>query len=95
MVPLLRSLSNNLSVKDVYYVMKDFHLFSWLLSYDLSKISTKLVVSLIHNIIFAKFLEILLDNNVTSSHTKLTKQKSFGGHLSLYFSIFLLKTLSH
>ena len=48
--------------------MKDFQLCSWLLSYDLSKISAKVVISLKHNIIFAKFLEILLDNNVTSSH---------------------------
>ena len=39
------------------------------LGYDLSNISAKLVVSLKHNIIFAKFLEIPLDNNVTSSHT--------------------------
>ena len=38
--------------------MKDFHLCGWLLSYDLSKISAKLAVSLKHNIIFAKFLDI-------------------------------------
>ena len=50
--------------------MKDFHLYGWLLSYDHSKISAK---SLKHNIIFAKFLEILLDNNVTSSHTHIRR----------------------
>ena len=46
----------------------------WLISYDLSKISAKLVVSVKRNIIFAKFLEILLDNNVTSSHTRIRCQ---------------------
>ena len=67
----LNFLSNNLSVKDVYYVMKNFHLFSWLLNYDLSKISTKLVVSLIHNTIVAKFLGMLLDNDVNFLHTHI------------------------
>ena len=70
--------------------MKDFHLRDSLLSYDLSKISAKLVISHKHNIIFAKFLEVLLDNNVTffaCTHS-LTKQKSFGSNLSLYFPIF-------
>ena len=42
--------------------MKDFHLRGWLLSSDFLKISVKLVISIKHNIIFAKFLEILLDN---------------------------------
>ena len=42
-----------------------------LVSYDLSKVPVKLVISLKHNIIFAKFLEILLDNNVTFSHTRI------------------------
>ena len=51
--------------------MKDFHLSGWLLSYDLSKILAKLVISIKHNIIFAKFLEILLDSNVTFSHTHI------------------------
>ena len=51
--------------------MRDFHLDSWLLSYDLSKISTKLVISLKYNKIFARFIEILLDNDVTSSHTHM------------------------
>ena len=49
--------------------MKDFHLCGWLLSYDFSKISAKLVISLIRNKVFAKFFEIMLRNNVTSSHT--------------------------
>ena len=69
--------------------MKDFHLRSWLLSYDLSKISVKLVISLKHNIIFAKVLEIALGNKViffTYTHS-LTKQKSFGSLLSVYFPI--------
>ena len=83
----------------IYHVMKDFHLCSWLPSYDLSKISAKLAISLKHKISFAEFLDILFDNSVTSSltslkkknkltHISLTKQKSFGSHLSLYFSIF-------
>ena len=55
--------------------MKDFHLCGWLLSYDLSKISAKLVISLKHNTIFAKFFEILLDNNITSSHTHIVDKE--------------------
>ena len=51
--------------------MKDFHLCGWLLNYDLSKISAKLVISLKHNIIFTKFCEILFDNNLTSSQTHI------------------------
>ena len=69
--------------------MKDIHLRSWLLGYDLSKISVKLVISLKHNIIFAKVLEIALGNKViffAYTHS-LTKQKSFGSLLSLYFPI--------
>ena len=54
--------------------MKDFHLSDWLRSYDLSEISTKLVISLKHNIIVTKFLEILLDNNVTSWQTHIREQ---------------------
>ena len=54
--------------------MKDFHLCDWLLTYVLSKISAKLVISLKHNIIFVKLLEILLDNNLTSSHTHIRWQ---------------------
>ena len=48
--------------------MKDLHLLSWFLSYDLSKISPRLVITLNHNIIFARFLKMLLDNSVASSH---------------------------
>ena len=51
--------------------MKDFRICGWLLSYNLSKISSKLAISPKHNIIFAKFLEILLDINVTSSLTHI------------------------
>ena len=72
----------------MYHVMKDFHLCGWLLSYDLSKTSAKLVISLKHNIFFAKFCEILLDNNIIGYTHSLTKQKSFGSYLSLYFPIF-------
>ena len=76
--------------------MKGFNLCGWLLSYDLLKISTKLVIPLKHNKIFAKFLEILWDNNVTSSQQTFVDKakiiwKSF---MSLYFPIFL-KALSH
>ena len=72
----------------MYHVMKDFHLCGWLLSYDLSKTSAKLVISLKHNIFFAKFCEILLDNNIIGYTHSLTKQKSFGSYLSLYFPTF-------
>ena len=76
--------------------MKGFNLCGWLLSYDLLKISTKLVIPLKHNKIFAKFLEILWDNNVTSSQQTFVDKakiiwKSF---MSLYFPIFL-RALSH
>ena len=78
--------------------MKDFHFCSSLLSYDLSKISLKLAISLKHIIIFANFLEILLDNNVTSSLThishSLRKQKSFGSYFSLYFPVFIKDTVN-
>ena len=47
--------------------MKDFHFSGWLLGYDLSKIVVKLAISLKHNMI----LEILLDNNLTSSLTHI------------------------
>ena len=70
-VSSLQILSNGLSIKGVHHVMKDFHLFGWLLSYDLSKISAKLAISLKHKMIFAIFFEILLDNNVNSSLTHI------------------------
>ena len=60
-----------------------------MLSYDTLKISVLLVVSLKHNIIFAKFLKILLSNNVISSRKcPLTKQKSFWSYLGSDFPIF-------
>ena len=73
--------------------MKDFHLCGWLLSYDLSKISAKLVISLKHNTIFAKFLEVLLDNNFFAYTHSLTKQKSFGSYWGLYLSLYFPKCL--
>ena len=75
--------------------MTDFQLCGWLLSYDLSKILAKLVISLKHNIIFAKLLEILLNNNVTSSHTHIRLQsKNIRKLLEFIFSDFLLKALT-
>ena len=53
----------------IRHYMTDFHLCNWLLSNDPLKIFAKLVIYLKHNIIFAKFLEIMLDNNATSSLT--------------------------
>ena len=73
-----------------------FHLCGSLLSYDLSKISAKLVISLKHNIIFAKFLEILLDNNVTSLHPHIIDKAKITWKLfEFIFSNFLLTALSH
>ena len=51
--------------------MKDFHLCDWLLNYEFSKILAKLVIFVKHNTVFAKFLEIQLDNNVNSLHTQI------------------------
>ena len=76
--------------------MKDFHLCGWLLCYDLSKISTKLVISLKHNIIFAKFIEISLDNDITSSHAHIRWQrKNHSEVIWVYiFRIFIKGTIS-
>ena len=75
--------------------MKEFYLCSWLLSYDLSKISVKLVISLKHNIIFAEFLEILLYNNVLHHlHTFVDEAKIIRKSFEFIFSEFSLKTLS-
>ena len=83
------------------YLFKMFIMF-WRISiyafgYDLSKILAKLVISVKHNIIFAKFLEMLLDNNITSSHTYIRWQSK--NHLEVIwvykFSDSLLKALSH
>ena len=65
--------------------MKYFDLGCWLLSYDLSNISAKLVISLKYNIIFAKFLEILLDNDVTSPHTNDRWQSKINSEVIWYF----------
>ena len=83
--------------------MKDFHLCGWLLSYDLSEILAKLVISLKQNIIFQKFLEILLNNNTTSSHTHIRWQSKdhweviwvYIFRLEFIFSDFLLKVIPH
>ena len=74
--------------------MKDFHLCSWIL-YDFSKISAELAIYLKHNIIFAKFLEILLDNNVTLRlHIRL-QSKNHSEVIWVYIFWILLKALSH
>ena len=75
--------------------MKDFHLYGRLLGYDLSEISAKLVISLKHSIIFAKSLEILLDNNVNSCHTHIDKSKIIRKSFEFIFFDFLLKALFH
>ena len=76
--------------------MKDFYLYGWLLSYDLSKISPKLVIHLKHNRVFAKFLEILLDNNVTFRiHTFVDEAKIILKSFEFMFFGFLLKTQSY
>ena len=77
--------------------MKDFHLCCWLLSYDLSKIPARVFISLKHNVIFAKFLKILLDDNVTFSHIYIfaDKAKIIRKSFELIFSDFLLKALFH
>ena len=75
--------------------MKHFHFSSWLLNYDLSKISAELVMSLKQNVVFAKFREMLFDNNLTSSYTHIRWQSK--NHLEVIcviFSDFLLKALS-
>ena len=60
------------------------------------KISAKLVISLKHNIIFAKFLEIPLDDNVTSSHTHIHWQRK--NHFEIIwvsiFRLFIKGTIS-
>ena len=68
---------------------KGFPLCSWLLSYDLSKISAKLAIHLKHKLIFASVLEILLGNNVTSSVRHIRKSFQF-----IFYDL-LLKALSH
>ena len=72
--------------------MKNFHLCSWFLSYDLSKISAKLLISLKQNIIFVKFIEILLDNNVTSSLTHIRKAKNDFEVIRVFIFQFFIKS---
>ena len=64
-LPWLQNLSKDLSIYDVYDMMEGFHLQYWLLSYDPLQISGILPTFLKFNIIFEKFLEILVDSNVT------------------------------
>ena len=67
-------------------------IYAVLLSYDLLKISAKLVTSLKHNIIFAKFLETLLDNNVTFSDTHIRWQsKNHSEVIWVYIFRFFIK----
>ena len=56
--------------------MRDFHVSNGLLKYDPLKISAILTISLKHKIFFGKFLQILLDNNVTSLHTHACGQSN-------------------
>ena len=70
--------------------------FIYLLSYDLSKILAKLVISFKHNIIFAKFIEMLLTiTYLFHIHTFADKVKIIWKLFELIFSNFLLKALSH
>ena len=53
------------------YHVKDFHVCNCLFNYDTLKISAILALSLKYNTILVKFLETPLDNNVTSSRTRV------------------------
>ena len=93
-VPSLQILSNDISIEDLHHVLKDYPVYGWLLSCDLSKISAKLVISLKHKTIFVEFLEILLDNNKTSSLTHIRWQsKNHSDIIWVYVFWFLLKAL--
>ena len=64
-----------------------------MLSCDTLKISVLLAVSLTHNIIFAKFLKILLSNNVISSRTNVRWQnKSHSEVIWVQIFRFLIKS---
>ena len=56
--------------------MRDFHVSKGLLIYDPLKISAILTISLKHNFFFGKFLQILLDDNVTSLRTHACGQSN-------------------
>ena len=76
--------------------MKDFQLCSWLICYDVSKISASLAISLKHNIILAKLLEILLDNNVILSLTHIRwRIKNHLEVIWVYIFQFFIKVLYH
>ena len=85
------------------YLFKTFIMFSrvfiYLVGYlvNLSKILVKLAISLEHNIIFAKFLAILLDNNITFiTYTYFVDQpKIIRKSFQFMFSKFLLEAISH
>ena len=95
-VPSLEILSNDLSIYDVYHVMKDFHLCGWLLSCDLSKILVKLVISLKHNIIFENFVKYYWTiTYLVRIHTFADKAKIVMKLFEFTFSDILLKALSH
>ena len=69
------------------------------------KISAKLAISLKHKISFAEFLDVLLDNRVTSSLTSLKKKQTYTHFVDeakiiwksfeFIFFDFLLKALCH
>ena len=64
--------------------MKKFHVCNWFPSHNHFKISAILAIK--YNIIFADFLEMLLDNNVTFALSYVRwLQKSFRNDFSLYF----------
>ena len=62
--------------RSLYHVMKDLHFFSWLRRHDPLEISTILTIPVKHNIIFAKFLEILF----LCVHTFVDKTSEFTFH---------------
>ena len=76
--------------------MKDFLVSNRLFTYDLLEILAILAISLKENIIFAKFIEELLDNNVTSARTHVAdKPKIILKLFEFTFSDFLLNALCH
>ena len=49
--------------------MKNYHECYWLLGYETLKIFVIVAITLKHYVLFAKFLKILLENNVASPRT--------------------------
>ena len=74
----------------LFFIML-WRIFNWLLSYDLSKILAKLVISLNHHIFFARFLEILLNNNITSSKLIFWNLKNHSELIWFYIFRFSIK----